>query len=65
MKDFILDRLREPSTWRASIWLVTSFGVAHFSQDQASALVALAMSLSGGVGVVTPDKLFNPGDRNK
>ena len=30
MKEFFLARLQEPSTWRASIWVLTSFGLVAF-----------------------------------
>lgn len=57
MKKFILARLHEPSTWRASIWVLTSFGVVAFKGEQAESIIALGMALSGAVGVVAPDKL--------
>jgi len=56
MKEFILARLREPSTWRSAVWVATSFGVV-FHGEQAEAIIAFGMALSGAVGVVTPDKL--------
>lgn len=58
MKDYLLARLKEPSTWRASIWVLTSFGLIAFKGEQNEAIIALGMALSGGVGIVTPDKLF-------
>ena len=60
MKNYFLGRLKEPSTWRAIIWLATSFGI-YFNPDQASAIVALGSILAGGVGVAVPDKLFRDG----
>jgi hypothetical protein len=59
MKDFMLARLHEPSTWRSVIWVLTSFGLIAFKGEQAEAIIALGMALSGACGVVTPDKLFN------
>ncbi len=58
MKEFFLARLQEPSTWRASIWVLTSFGLLAFKGEQAESIIALGMALSGAVGVATPDK-FN------
>lgn len=58
MEEFFLARLKEPSTWRASIWVLTSFGLIAFKGEQNEAIIALGMALSGGVGVITPDKLF-------
>jgi hypothetical protein len=57
MKDFFLARLKEPSSWRAAIWVATSFGLVAFKGEQAEAIIALGMALSGAVGIVTPDKL--------
>lgn len=57
MKDFFLARLREPSSWRAAIWVGTSFGLVAFKGEQAEAIIALGMALSGAIGLVTPDKL--------
>jgi hypothetical protein len=57
MKDFFLARLKEPSSWRAAIWVATSFGLVAFKGEQAEAIIALGMALSGGVGMLAPDKL--------
>ena len=57
MKEFLLARLREPSSWRAAIWVATSFGLVAFKGEQAEAIIALGMALSGAVGMATPDKL--------
>jgi len=57
MGQYLLERLKEPSSWRAAIWIATSFGLVTFSADQSASIVALGMCLSGAVGVITPDKL--------
>lgn len=59
MKEFFLARLKEPSSWRAAIWVATSFGLVAFKGEQAESIIALGMALSGAVGVVTPDKLHH------
>jgi hypothetical protein len=59
MKEFALARLHEASSWRAMIWVLTSFGLIAFKGEQAEAIIALGMALSGACGVVTPDRLFN------
>jgi hypothetical protein len=59
MKEFMLNRLHEASSWRAMIWVLTSFGLVAFKGEQAEAIIALGMALSGACGIVTPDKLFN------
>ena len=56
MKSFFLERAKEPSTWRGIIWVLASFGVYTFSKDQADSLVALAMALAGGGGLL-PDSV--------
>lgn len=57
MKAYILARFKEPSTWRASIWVLTSFGLFALHGEQKEAIIALGCLLSGGVGIVAPDKL--------
>lgn len=64
MKNFFLDRLREPSTWRGIIWVLASFGVFHFTSDQEGAITALAMALAGGSGLL-PDSLKRLPDRKE
>jgi hypothetical protein len=55
MKDYILERLQEPSTWRAIIWMATAWGLA-LSPDQKEAIIAFGMALAGAAGVL-PDNL--------
>ena len=59
MKNFALARLNEASSWRALIWVLTSFGLVAFKDEQAEAIIALGMALSGAAGIVTPDKLLS------
>ena len=54
MKDYMLSRLREPSTWRGFIMLLTALGVA-LDAAQTEAVIALGMALVGAVGVFLPD----------
>lgn len=54
MKDYMLNRLREPSTWRGFIMLLTALGVA-LDAAQTEAVIALGMALVGAVGVFLPD----------
>lgn len=56
MKNYIIARLQEPSTWRGLIKLASAFGVFYFSTDQADAIVAMALALSGAGGLL-PDSL--------
>ena len=56
MKDFFLDRLQEPSTWRGLILLATSFGM-QLSPDQSYAIASLGLALAGAAGAISPDKI--------
>jgi len=55
MKDYILDRAKEPSTWRGFILLLTAAGVP-IAPEMANAIVSVGLALAGLIGVVTPDK---------
>jgi hypothetical protein len=50
----MLNRMREPSTWRGFIMLLTALGVA-LDAVQTEAVIALGMALVGAVGVFLPD----------
>jgi hypothetical protein len=52
---YIRDRFKEPSTWRALVWLVTSFGLA-LQPEQKEAVIAFGCVIAGGMGFL-PDKL--------
>jgi hypothetical protein len=56
MKQFLLNRLGEPSTWRGLTLCATAFGM-NFNPDQAYAIASLGMALAGGIGVMAPDQL--------
>lgn len=51
---FLLDRLREPSSWRGLVWLLAAGGVV-LSPEQAAAVMATGAAAAGLVGVVTRD----------
>lgn len=53
--DYLRDRFKEPSTWRALIWLATSFGLA-IKPDQQEAIIAFGCAIAGGVGFL-PDRV--------
>ena len=55
MKSYIFDRIREPSTWRGIILLLTAIGVPVAPQ-LAEAIVTAGLGMAGLVGVMTPDK---------
>lgn len=55
MKSYLFDRIREPSTWRGIILLLTAIGVPVAPQ-LAEAIVTAGLGMAGLVGVMTPDK---------
>lgn len=55
MKQYILDRAREPSTWRGALLLLTALGVP-VAPELANAIISVGLALAGLIGVVTPDK---------
>jgi len=52
--DYALKRLREPSTWRGALALLTAVGI-KLQPDQMEAIVTVGMALIGAVGVFAPD----------
>lgn len=55
MKIYLLERLKEPSTWRGLTALLTAVGVA-LSPEQVNAIVSAGLALMGVLGVFTKDK---------
>jgi len=55
MKDYILDRAKEPSTWRGFILLLTAVGVP-IAPGMSEAIVSVGLAVAGLLGVVTSDK---------
>lgn len=55
MKDYILDRLKEASTWRGLVLILTSAGVT-ISPAMAEAIVSIGLALAGSIGVFVPDQ---------
>lgn len=55
MKEFVKARLKEPSTWRGIILILTAAGVP-IAPQMGEAIICVGLALAGGVGMVTPDK---------
>ena len=55
MKQYILDRLKEPSTWRGIIMLLTAAGIP-IAPEMQSVIISAGLALAGLIGAVTPDK---------
>jgi hypothetical protein len=54
MKTYILDRAKEPSTWRGLVLLLTAVGVP-IAPAMAEAIIAAGLAVAGLIGVATPD----------
>ena len=55
MKTYMLERMREPSTWRGLTLLLTALGVP-LAPGVADAIIALGLGVAGLIGAVMPDK---------
>jgi hypothetical protein len=53
---WLLNRLREASTWRGLVWLLTVSGVA-LRPDQVEAIVLAGMAIAGLMGVFLKDDI--------
>lgn len=55
MKDYILARAKEPSSWRGLIYLITAAGIP-IAPAMADSIIAVGMALAGLIGALTPGK---------
>ena len=55
MKQYILERLKEPSTWRGIIMLLTAAGIP-IAPEMQKVIISAGLALAGLIGAVTPDK---------
>lgn len=56
MKNFIIARAKEPSTWRGIFMVLGAFGVVIAPGIQEGLItVATALASSGLIGILTPD----------
>ena len=51
---FLLDRLKEPSTWGGLTTVLTGLGV-YLSPEQAAAIVTLGVAVGGALMVFMPE----------
>ena len=54
--NYFLARLKEPSTWRGIIAVLTAFGVT-FSPEQVEFIISIGLAGIGLVGALFPDKI--------
>ena len=55
MMNWLLNRLREPSTWRGAVWLLTALGVS-LSPEAWAHITTIGMAAAGLIGVLTREK---------
>jgi hypothetical protein len=55
MKAYMVERLKEASTWRGVVLLLTAIGVP-VAPAMADAIVSVGLAIAGLIGVATPDK---------
>lgn len=54
MKSYLIDRAKEPSTWRGIVLLLTAVGVP-MAPAMSEAIVSVGLAVAGLIGVVTAD----------
>lgn len=54
MKQYLLNRLQEPSTWRGLVWVVTSLGV-YMSPETIEQVIVAGTTMTGLIGMITGD----------
>ena len=55
MKEYVIERLKEASTWRGIILLLTGAGIQIAPEIQ-SLVISIGVALAGMIRVATPDK---------
>ena len=60
MKQWLLERLREGSTWRGLVLLLTVAGL-HVSPDQANLIIQVGLGIAGSIGFISPEKIVRSG----
>lgn len=55
-KRYLIERFKEPSTWRGIILLLTACGVP-FVPGEAEQIIAVGMAIAGLLAMILPDKM--------
>lgn len=55
MKRYLIERAKEPSTWRGLVLLLTALGVP-IAPDLVEPIVSVGLATTGLIGVITADK---------
>ena len=53
-KQYVIDRMKEPSTWRGLVLILTSFGIA-MKPEQIEAISLAGLFIAGLLGAATGD----------
>lgn len=62
LKDYVLARLNETSTWRGIVLMLAAFGVS-ISPDQMELIVTMGLFVSGAIGAIFGER-FNSMSRS-
>jgi hypothetical protein len=54
MKSYLLERLKEPSTWRGITLLMTALGIP-LAPGVADLVISAGLAVTGLIGALTPD----------
>ena len=55
MKSYLIERMKEPSTWRGLVLLLTAIGIP-VQPELTEPIIAAGLAAAGLIGVVTQDK---------
>lgn len=55
MKDYLLERAKEPSTWRGLVYLLTALGLP-LAPAMADQIITVGLAVAGLIGVATADQ---------
>lgn len=61
---YVVNRLKEGSTWRGLAMVLTAVGVT-LQPDQLAAIISVGTAVAGAIGVFWPDKVVATADANK
>lgn len=53
--NWLIQRLKEPSTWRGLAWMLTAFGIS-IKPDAWEYITVAGMAIAGLIGVITADE---------
>ena len=53
---YLIERLKEPSTWRRLIMIATGLAGAKWGPESQETIVYVGVSLAGIVGAILPDR---------